>query len=172
MGFFERIFGIGRQRERLRPLYRAVVEEARDRRWYVEGGVPDSIDGRFDMIAAVLSLTFIRLEREADREAPTLLAEIFIDDMEASLREIGIGDLVVGKHVGRMVGALGGRLSAFRAAIAQGGDLTEPVRRNIFHESPPSPAALAFVAARLSDLHAALAATPARDLLAGKLDPA
>ncbi len=49
-----------------------------------------------------------------------LLTEIFIDDMDATLRQIGIGDYVVGKHVGRMMSALGGRLAAFRAA--RGGD--------------------------------------------------
>ena len=84
--------------------------------------MPDTIDGRFDMIAAVTALVLLRLEAEGDagRAPSVLLAEIFIDDMDASLRQIGIGDYVVGKHVGRMMSALGGRLAAFREARGSG----------------------------------------------------
>jgi cytochrome b pre-mRNA-processing protein 3 len=169
MGFFGRIFGARRQRERLAPLYRAIVGAARDRGWYEAGGVPDSVDGRFDMIAAILSLVLIRIEEGADKEAPALLAETFIDDMEASLREIGVGDVVVGKHLGRMVGAVGGRLTAFRSAFAGSTGLVEPVKRNIFHEKPPSPEALAYVTGRLEAFHAALSAIPAEALIGGRL---
>jgi len=132
--------------------------------------VPDTIDGRFDMIAAVLALVFIRLEQDGfdDKEAPALLTELFVDDMEEGLRQIGIGDLVVGKHVGRLVGALGGRLSAFRTALAEGSGLAGPVRRNIFRDAPPSEEAVSSVAAGLMTLHEALSRTPAEALMAGR----
>ena len=68
--------------------------------------------------------------------------------MDGTLRQIGIGDYVVGKHVGRMMSALGGRLGALREGRAQG-SLREAVARNIFHGSPPAEAALAFVAGGL-----------------------
>ena len=77
-----------------------------------------------------------------------LLTEIFIDDMDASLRQIGIGDYVVGKHVGRMMGALGGRLTPSATALAERGDFEAAVRRNVFHDAPPSDAALALRRAR------------------------
>ncbi len=169
MGIFQRIFGAKQQRARLQPVYDSIVATARDPIWYRDGEVPDTIDGRFDMIAAILSLTLIRLEREDDRHAPTLLAELFIDDMEGSLRQIGIGDLMVGKHVGKMVGALGGRLSAFRAGLANGGDLDQAIARNIFHDSPPSPAALGAVATRLEAFSRNLEAQPVERLLEGEL---
>jgi len=132
------LFGGKRDRATVDALYRAVVGAARDPGWYREGGVPDTIDGRFDMIAALLALVLLRLEADGDasRVASIALTEIFVDDMEGSLRQIGIGDLVVGKHVGRMMGALGGRLGAFRDAASNGQDLTAAVRRNIFHEAP------------------------------------
>ena len=84
--------------------------------------MPDTLDGRFDMIAAILALVLLRLEAEgeAGRGPSVLLTEIFIDDMDGTLRQIGIGDYVVGKHVGRMMGALGGRLAAFRAGRRAG----------------------------------------------------
>jgi cytochrome b pre-mRNA-processing protein 3 len=170
MSFLNRIFGGRDQRAPLEPLYRAVVAAGRDPVWYRDGGVPDTMDGRFDMIAALLALVLLRMEEEGDepRAATILLTEIFIDDMDGSLRQIGIGDHVVGKHVGKMMSALGGRLAAFREA--PGGDAFEAaVRRNIYHEAPPSPEAAAATSARLARFRAALAAATYRDLLEGTL---
>lgn len=170
MSFFQRIFGEAKQRKPLQPLYRAIVAKGREPAWYRDGQVPDTLDGRFDMIAAILSLALLRLEKEgeAGRDSSVLLTEIFIKDMDAELRQIGIGDYVVGKHVGRMMGALGGRLTALRNARAEG-SLEDAVARNIFHEAPPSGAALAFVAGGLERFAAALDALPAADVLAGRL---
>ncbi len=169
MAFLSRIFGEKRERERLRPLYVEIVALARDPAWYREGEVPDTLDGRFDMVAAVLALVLLRLEREADaaKGDSVLLTETFIADMDGSVRQLGIGDLMVGKHVGRMVSALGGRLAAFREAGE--GTLDAPVTRNVFHESPPSDAAVRFVSARLGDLRDRMAGFPADRLLAGEL---
>jgi cytochrome b pre-mRNA-processing protein 3 len=97
-----------------------------------------------------------------------LLAEVFIADMDSSLRQIGIGDYVVGKHVGRMMGALGGRLAAFREA-GPAGDFAAAVRRNIFHDAPPSEDAPALVSARLERFAKRLGEISADDLLAGRL---
>ncbi|HEV2748105.1 MAG TPA: ubiquinol-cytochrome C chaperone family protein [Allosphingosinicella sp.] len=153
----------------LQPLYEAVVAAGRDPAWYRNGQVPDTIDGRFDMIAALLSLVLLRLEAEgADgRRAGVRLTEAFIADMDGSVRQLGAGDLVVGKHVGKMVGALGGRLAAFRDAAE--GRLEAPVTRNVFRGAPPSPEAAGFVAARLERFRDALASIPAEALLAGEI---
>lgn len=170
MSFFQRIFGGTRQREPLQPLYHAIVAKGREPAWYREGQVPDTLDGRFDMVAAILSLVLLRLEAEGEtaRDQSVLLTEIFIKDMDAELRQLGVGDYVVGKHIGRMMGALGGRLTAVRAGRAAG-SLDEAVARNIFHDAPPSAAALAFVAGGLGHFGSALDAVPAADLLAGRL---
>ena len=170
MSFFQRIFGEAKQREPLQPLYRAIVAKGREPAWYREGQVPDTLDGRFDMIAAILSLVLLRLEAEGDaaRDQSVLLTEIFIKDMDAELRQLGIGDYVVGKHIGRMMGALGGRLTALRTARAEG-SLDQAVARNIFHEAPPSDEALALVAGGLDRFAAALDAVPAADIFAGRL---
>lgn len=170
MSFLSRIFGGKAERGRYEPLYRALVAAARDPGWYREGRVPDTIDGRFDMVAVLLALVLLRLEQEGERTgaASALLAETFIDDMEGTVRQLGIGDLMVGKHVGNMMGAVGGRLTAFRAAIAAGQGFAEPVRRNVFHDVPPSEAAVAFVAAGLEHFHRGLAAMPADAILAGE----
>ena len=153
----------------MRPLYDALVAAAREPAWYREGTVPDTLEGRFDMVATMVALTLLRLEAEGDRaraEAVTL-TEIFIDDMDGTLRQIGIGDFVVGKLVGKLVGALGGRLGALREAMAGGEALELWVRRNVFRDGPSSHPQVAWVAERLRGLHERLAATAMEPLLAG-----
>lgn len=169
MSLLQRIFGETRQRAALTPLYRAVVAEGRDPAWYRDGRVPDTMDGRFDMIAAVTALVLLRLEAagEPGRDPSVLLTELFIQDMDSTLRQLGIGDHVVGKHVGQMMSALGGRLAAFRGAA----DYQAAVRRNIFHEAPPSDEAVALVARRLTALARGLDSLPLGTLLEGRLTP-
>jgi cytochrome b pre-mRNA-processing protein 3 len=155
----------------LRPLYAAIVAKGRDPIWYRDGAVPDTIDGRFEMVSAILALVLIRLERdgEAAAGAAALLAETFIEDMDGSMRELGIGDVVVGKKVGKLMGALGGRIGAFREGLEGGGDFEAAVARNIFRGAPPSEDALAFVATGLRAIHTRLAEAPLAHLLEGRL---
>ncbi len=157
-------------RDALVPLYRQIVATARRPVWYKEGGVPDTIDGRFDMVSAILSLVLLRLETEGDatREPAARLTEIFIQDMDGQLRQEGIGDIVVGKHIGRLMSMLGGRLGAFREGLAEGGDLDAAVARNLLRvESDPSPAHVAVLRDGLIAFRAALAAAPVSELLDG-----
>lgn len=150
--------------------YRAAVAAARAPDWYLTGGVDDSVDGRFDMVALMTSLLLVRLEAEGSATA-ALQAEIiecFVDDMDASIREMGIGDMVVAKHVGRMTGALGGRLGAYRRALAADDlALGEALARNLYRGDPPSRDALAWTVARARRIHDRLQAQPAAALAAG-----
>ena len=83
-------------REALRPLWHRVVELSREPAFYRDDGVADTVAGRFDMIAAILALLLLRLERDELAQEITLLTELFVADMDAQLRETGVGDLVVG----------------------------------------------------------------------------
>ena len=81
MSLLRTIFGEARQRAPFEPLYRAVVERGRDPAWYREGKVPDTLDGRFDMVAAMLALILLRLEAQGDAaRGPRAAHRIFIDD--------------------------------------------------------------------------------------------
>jgi cytochrome b pre-mRNA-processing protein 3 len=134
MKLLSRLFGSGDPREALRPLWHRVIELARERHWYAERGVADTIEGRFDMITVVLALLLLRMEREPELVPGSVyLTELFVEDMDGQLRESGIGDVSMGKHVGRLVSAMGGRLGAYREALAQPDDaaLIEAVRRNV-----------------------------------------
>lgn len=152
-------------------LYRAIVSAAREPDWYLAGEVPDTVDGRFDVVALVLALVLLRLEHDAGEQAQFSadLTERFIADMDGSMRELGIGDPTVGKHVGRMVSALGGRLGAYREAFAGVADLREAVARNVYRSAPVTPAALDWTTARATALQARLAVAPTMPLVEGRL---
>jgi cytochrome b pre-mRNA-processing protein 3 len=167
MGLLARL--LGARPEAVRPLYDAIVARARAPCWYVDGAVPDTIDGRFDMVAAVLSLVLLRLEDAPEGAEPAArLAEAFIADMDGQLRQIGIGDIIVGKHIGRMMGMLGGRLGAYRDGLAAG-DIGPALVRNIYRGETPDSAALAHVRDNLIALHATLREAPVDSLVAGAL---
>lgn len=169
MSFFDRLFGRRNANEAVRPLYNAVVAYGRQPHWYADGGVPDTIDGRFEMIAAVLSLVVARLELETDRRQEVAwLTELFVDDMDGQLREIGIGDMVVGKHVGRLVGAFGGRIGAYREGLREG-TFEAALVRNLYGGTEPPAAALEHTAERLRALYLGLHAAPAESIIAGRL---
>jgi len=137
-------------------LYRGVVALAREPGWYEAGEVPDTIDGRFDTVALVTALVMLRLEREGDPQWPVDITERFIADMDGSLRQMGIGDPTVGKQVGHMVSALGGRLGAYRDALAGSAPLGEALERNLYRGTAATPDAVAWTEARVRQLAARL----------------
>ncbi|MDO9488598.1 MAG: ubiquinol-cytochrome C chaperone family protein [Sphingomonadaceae bacterium] len=166
----DRLTGRRTVRPPMDALYRAVVAVAREPRWYTAGAVPDTLDGRFDMVALALSLMLIRLEGEAGARASTVgLTERFVEDMDGSLREIGVGDLVVGKRVGDMVGALEGRLGAYRGAFAGVEPLADALARNLYRGAAPAPDVLAWTAAAVVDLKREIDATSLDRLVAGEI---
>lgn len=155
-------------RQAYRPAYEAVVARGRAPAWYL-GGVPDTLDGRFELIAAVLSHVLLRLESEPSMAQPSVhLTELFVDDMDSQLRLIGTGDLVVGKQVGKMMSALGGRLTVYREAAGNSAALRGILLRNLWAGEDPGEA-LDTTAARLAAFVAALAPLSADTLLAGQL---
>ena len=169
MSFLDRLFVRSPEpREALRPLWHATVVAARDPVWYRELGVADAVEGRFDMITLTLALVMLRLEREPDQgDAAVRLTELFVEDMDAQLRQSGVGDLVVGKHVGKLMATLGGRLGALREALPLGECAVKPVvERNVSLLDGAGPEPLA---AALLKLHAAWAQLPLEAFLAGRL---
>lgn len=169
MSLFDRLLGRKAIETDTAPLWHRVVEIAREPQWYARGGVADTIPGRFDCISMVLALVLIRMEREVElRPLTARLTEHFVDDMDGQLRQNGIGDLVVGKHVGKLVSALGGRIDAYRAALADRADaaLIEAVSRNITLNEGADGAA---VAAEIRVLAGTLDQASDADLIAGRI---
>lgn len=156
-------------REALRPLWHRVVELSREPALYREDGVADTVAGRFDMIAAILALVMLRLEREELAAETALLTELFVADMDAQLRETGVGDIVVGKHVGRLVSVLGGRIGALREALASADEAMPEaaLERNV---TMADSSGTALLAARLRAFANRLAALEDGEVLAGRID--
>ena len=168
MSFFSRLLGTDADpRDRLRPLWFRVVELSRLPEYYARCGVADTLEGRFDMVTQILSLTLLRMEksRSLNRQC-ALLVELFVEDMDGQLRQSGVGDLVVGKHMGKLMSTLGGRLGALRDAFASGSEeeLVAAVERNVTFGPDGDPAALA---ARLSAMHEMLSGVPDADIIEG-----
>lgn len=120
MSFLSRLLGKSESRQGVRPLWHRCVAIAREKEWYRDCGVADTTEGRFEMMTMVLAMVLLRMESEPELAAQAaLLTELFIEDMDGQLRESGVGDLAVGKHIGKLMGVLGGRLGALRAASTQ-----------------------------------------------------
>jgi cytochrome b pre-mRNA-processing protein 3 len=155
-------------REELRPLWQAIVDEARRPDWYARHGAPDTVPGRFDMLTAILSVVLVRMEASEKLAAPSVwLTELFVHDMDGQLRELGVGDPVVGKHVGKLVGAMGGRLAGYRTGLAgDQSELRDAVERNMTLHGNAGAAA---IAADLRAFSERLGRTADEHLLAGKI---
>lgn len=152
----------------MRPLYNHIVTTARQPDWYEQGGAPDTLDGRFDLLAALMAITLLHMEgKKGLEQQQAWLTEIFVDDMDAQLREIGIGDMIVGKHIGRMMGVLGGRVSAFRSAYADPAKLDDIILRNIYDGVAKDPAESAYMKTALGEYRKSLTAPDLTPLLTG-----
>jgi cytochrome b pre-mRNA-processing protein 3 len=148
-------------------LFDAVTAEARRPHWYVDGGVPDTLDGRFAVLATVTALALVRLEREgeAGNDASVALSERFIHVMESEHRELGLGDPTLGKTVRKLVAMLGRRVDLWREAA--GGGL-EAARESLYKGEVPEEA-LQHSAARLGEISRRLEMTPLSELEQGRI---
>lgn len=154
-----------------RPLYDQVVARAREPHWYVEGAVPDTIEGRFAMLATLLSLVTVRLENGGDsaRRSTVGLTECFIDDMDAEHRQMGVGDPVMAKKVGGLVGALGGRVGSWRRAVEGEESWPAVIGRSVFRGAEIQQASADHVERRLRLFWTALEERSDEALLEGVL---
>jgi cytochrome b pre-mRNA-processing protein 3 len=115
-----------------RRCYEAIVAAARHPVFYADWGVADTLDGRFDMIALHAYLILDRLKGEEPRFRQDLVDEFF-RDMDRSLREMGVGDISVGKKVRKMAEVFYGRIAAYDKAMVEPDALLAPaLARNVF----------------------------------------
>ena len=117
-------------------LYAAIVEQSRRPEYYSQMGVPDTLDGRFDILVLNASLPMRRLTGAGDRAAKVsqALFNLMFQDMDQSLREMGVGDLIVPKRIKEMGEAFYGRALAYDKALAEADRtaLAEALTRNVF----------------------------------------
>ena len=132
-------------------LYGRIVLQARKPAFYEEFGVADTIDGRFDLIVLHAFLVLRRLGMGAET-TEGLRQELFnamFMNMDSSLREMGVGDLSVGKKIKKMATAFYGRVEAYEVPMSEndGSGLAEAVARNLFRGEIPNEGAASGVSA-------------------------
>ena len=113
-------------------LYEGLVKQARQPIFYAELGVPDTVDGRFEMILMHVFPIMRDLRDRGERETSQALYDVMFVDMDRACREMGIGDLSVKKHMRRMMKAFNGRLTAYDESIGDRPALIAALRRNVY----------------------------------------
>lgn len=152
--------------------YRRIVGQARLPSFYAECGVPDTLDGRFELVVLHAALVFRRLKDEAEAAdfAQQLFDHLFAD-MDQSLREMGVGDLSVGKHIKRMAEGFYGRVVAYDKALSQVGqdDLASALMRNLYGTVEADPDAISIMVDYVRQQAAQIAGQSVDAIMAGQV---
>lgn len=153
-------------------LYLEVVKQARQPRFFAALGVPDTVQGRFEMIALHAFLVLHRLKRHHDQSARLAqeLFDVMFDDMDRNLREMGTGDLGVGKRVKRLAEQFYGRIAAYEAGLERDQEtLGATLARNLYGTAGADAACLKAMAGYMRREAEALAAVPLAQLLEARV---
>ncbi len=154
-------------------LYLRVVDQSRTPALYADFGVPDTVEGRFEVytLHVVLVIERLRAAGEQGAETSQALFDTYVTSLDNTLREMGVGDLSVGKKMRKLGEALFGRARSYETAF-QALPATELLEalliRTIF--AGAEEADTARLVAYVLDQRAALAAQPLERLLAGEID--
>lgn len=144
-------------------LYQGCVAQSRNPVFYAQYGVPDTIDGRFDMVALHCFLVMRRAQQAGRKDLSQKLFDVFFVTMDRTLREMGIGDLGVPKHMKRMMQGFNGRANHYEAALKSGDseELRAALIKNVYGTvEKPNAAGVTLLtryiqeSAKLSDLKA------------------
>ena len=174
----DRLFRRQREARASAEFYGKIVAQARRPEFYRDLGVPDTLDGRFDMVALHVFLTMHRLQGQG----PTAegwskrLYEVMLTDFETSLMEMGVGDTGIPRRMKLIARGMAGRIDAYHRALESADDklLEVALDNNLYGtvlEVPPG--RLATMASYVRGVVAGLAAQPLDSLLAGdiRFDP-
>jgi len=132
-----------RPRPRLgQPLYEAAVRQARDPAFYTRFGVADRIDARFELYTLHVLLLVMRLRDEGERGAESAqdLFNTYVSALDHALRELGVGDISVGKKMRKLGEALYGRMTAWEGPLRDGDveALADGLARNVYESGDPA----------------------------------
>jgi cytochrome b pre-mRNA-processing protein 3 len=153
--------------------YVTLVEQSRKPWFYAKQAVPDTVDGRFDIIVLHLFMIIHRLrgeETQAAAEFARALSEVFFSDMDRNIREMGSTDTGVGKRIRNMAQAFYGRLSAYENGMIASDKLREALKTNLYRASDIiSETQLVEMENYIKRNRDQLAGQPLPELLAGRL---
>lgn len=160
-----------RRRDRaVLAAYGRIVERARDLAFYTGWGVPDTLDGRFELLALHAFLVLNRLKGAPEAAAFSQeLFDLMFDDLDRGLREMGVTDLGVGRRVKEMASGFLGRIAAYDKGLGDEVVLADALRRNLYGTAAPSPDQLARATRYVSRQAAVLSGQPVAALLRGEV---
>lgn len=166
-----KLLGARPEKVSARRLYVAAVRQAREPVFYRTLGVPDTPVGRFELIALHGFLVLERLKGDPDAvRLAQAFADAVVDDLDRNLREMGVGDLSVGRKVKQLVQGFYGRMAAYEDGMAAGdAALSAALRRNLFAGEGVEAWQLARMTQYLRQQAAALAAQPLEKLQEGEI---
>ena len=156
-------------------LFSIVIEQSRLPSIYTDMEVEDSLDGRFDVMSLHMSLLLKKIDQNGEREECKVLKrrlqEIMFDNLDLTIREIGVGDMGVGKKVKVMAEAFYGRMLAYHEALGaeDGSELSKVIKRNIYRERDIDQNILLFMNKYTSEQWKHLENLEIDDILNGKL---
>jgi cytochrome b pre-mRNA-processing protein 3 len=163
----QRLFTSQPDKSHAQHLYMALVAQARNPVFYTTLGVPDTLDGRFEMIVLHMHLLLQRMQKGFERsptlrEHSRLLIEYYFADMDRSLREMGVGDTGISYRVQKMSSAFYGRLEAYGMADETPKNWPEALRRNVYGtcEHTPDEATILALMRYIRDSQQLLATLP------------
>lgn len=151
-------------------LYRAIVAQAREPAFYRHLGVPDSLDGRFELVVlhVVLAIRRLRQEPSAGEDLAQSLFDVLFRDLDVNLREMGVGDIGVARRIKSMAQAFYGRSQAYEAA-EQADQLEAALERNLFGTVEASRWQLAALAGYVRQVAQVLEQTGSDSLAVGQI---
>ena len=157
--------------KRGQALFELAVAEAQRPGWFVGGEVPDTVNGRFAVLATIVALLTVRLELEGEEGARATvdLTERMVESLDAELREMGLGDPTLGKQVRSLVGAVGGRVERWRKLTASDNGWTDEVRRSLYLYEPATPDSVAYSESQLRALWRRMLRTGLAELCDGTM---
>ncbi len=167
-----RLFAADPDRSASAALYAALVRQARRPEFYTRFGIPDTVDGRFELLVLHAFVLMHRLKAEPGRggKLAQALFDIMFEDMDINLREMGAGDLGVGSRVKSMIAAFYGRTAAYANGLAEGeAALRAALRRNLYGTVVPEPYALSEMAVYLVASIEAVEGLSIEDLSGGRV---
>jgi cytochrome b pre-mRNA-processing protein 3 len=167
------LFRRNRHRAQAHATYVSIVERAREPEFFLRLDVPDTLDGRFEMIALHMFLVLNRLkaEHEATSEFAQALFDAMFADLDRSLREMGATDIGVGRRVKEMAKGFYGRIKAYEDGLAADDQiLADALKRNLYGTARPRPEAVTAMAHYLRSQAAGLARQPTENFFVNDIN--
>lgn len=169
-----KLFKTNQLRESAHVLYGEIMGQSRRPEFYLNAAVPDSLDGRFDLLVVHAFLVMRRLKHDGGdqgRRLSQLIYDVMFADLDRMWREQGIGDIGVGHRVNRMSKAFLGRIVAYETALEGGAAdaLADALRRNLYGTGNPDDQAVMQMVDYLQCADAALAGQAVETFIAGTI---